>query len=106
MIDDIYINTSVTTIITLHLHCVYFRHAEGPGGGTKAWITLGSTIRLAQTVRPSILSLFVVLMTTVDRPTVSTSTSYSFRSHSPAIVETLQHGTSPRKKPINEGRRW
>lgn len=53
MIDDPVINATLTMVETLTMHIVYVRMAEGPGYGSKAWVLLGSTLKLAQMVSPA-----------------------------------------------------
>jgi hypothetical protein len=48
--DCVYVNTSVTAIDAMILHINYFEMSDDPGGGAKAWATLGTAIKLAQSV--------------------------------------------------------
>ena len=49
--DCIYVNTSITAINCMILHIQYFDMSDDPGGGPKAWAALGTTLKLAQSVR-------------------------------------------------------
>lgn len=52
--ECIYVNTSITAIDAMILHINYFETSDDPGGAAKAWATLGTTMKLAQSVRYNI----------------------------------------------------
>ncbi|PVG04495.1 hypothetical protein CPB86DRAFT_771214 [Serendipita vermifera] len=56
-VDCVFVNTSITAIDTLLLHIGYLERSDDPGGEAKSWVALGTTIKLAQAVKPSLWNL-------------------------------------------------
>jgi hypothetical protein len=69
-VDCIFVNTSVTAIDAMLLHVQYFEMSDDPGGASKAWAALGTTLKLAQAVCFCVFRLCNSLLIDLDWITV------------------------------------